>query len=386
MSTRKQGRGFTLVELLVVIAIIAILVLLLLPAINAAREAARRNGCLNNIRQLGLSSANFEAATQRFPLVNDSGAQLTAIVPGKSGTAASADGYSWLVKLLPFIEQKQVFDDLKVNSQNFQNPAFEAAAPYTNIRGAAGGTGAHISAIRIVAFACPSYQGDSFSDPVLAPDYPTALPDGNGGTTTPATGNYCAMVATDMGLASATAWKTGRYKPTTFENGTIISDCADGSVPCSFKGVNLRELKDGISTTIIACESKEPGYGSWYSGGSTWLVAVSPQTATAGTNPVATAGLNHIAWDPAAAGQVALQYGSDSTATTPAPNKYLKAADWGPSMGDRSFGPSSEHSGSVVLHVYADAHAQTISPNVDPTVYLRLITRRDGDPGETDKL
>ncbi len=180
MSTRKQGRGFTLVELLVVIAIIAILVLLLLPAINAAREAARRNGCLNNIRQLALSCANFEAATQRFPLANDSGSKLTLIKPGSSGTAGTADGYSWLVKLLPFIEQKQVFDDLKTNSQNFQNPAFESGTYNMNIRGPAMGTGIHISAIRIVAFGCPSYQGDLYADSSLAPDYPQTLPDGNG--------------------------------------------------------------------------------------------------------------------------------------------------------------------------------------------------------------
>ncbi len=204
---------------------------------------------------------------------------------------------------------------------------------------------------------------------------------------TPAIGNYCAMVATDVGLASATAWKTGRYNANSFENGTIISDCADGSSPCNYKGVNLRELKDGVSNTIICCESKEPGYGSWYSGGSTWAVAVSPQSAAIGTNPIANS-LNQISWNTAAAGQLALQFGSDAPSTsTPAPAKYLKTGGgyWG-GTGSRSFGPSSEHSGSVVLHAYADAHAQTISPNVDQAVYLRLITRRDGDPSESDKL
>ena len=99
MSTRTPRRAaFTLVELLVVIAIIAILVLLLLPAINAAREAARRNGCLSNIRQLGLATFNHESTLKRFPVVNDSGIDLQLIKPGSIQTA-DEDGYSWIVRM-----------------------------------------------------------------------------------------------------------------------------------------------------------------------------------------------------------------------------------------------------------------------------------------------
>ncbi len=90
MSKRRRGRGFTLVELLVVIAIIAILVLLLLPAINAAREAARRNGCISTSKQLALAAINHESTKGRFPMANTAPTRagrsnLGRVAPGDAG-------------------------------------------------------------------------------------------------------------------------------------------------------------------------------------------------------------------------------------------------------------------------------------------------------------
>ena len=93
----KRLKGFTLVELLVVIAIIGVLIALLLPAIQAARESARRLQCQNNLKQLGLGMANYQAATGSFP-------------PGQRRFAVNGEKHAWCSFFLPYIEQNNIHD------------------------------------------------------------------------------------------------------------------------------------------------------------------------------------------------------------------------------------------------------------------------------------
>jgi len=101
MNVRNR-RGFTLVELLVVIAIIGILIALLLPAVQAAREAARRSSCCNNLVQLGIAVHHYEAAHEMLP---------PGVVNAKGPIRNEPVGYhmSWLVQILPYIEDGNTY-------------------------------------------------------------------------------------------------------------------------------------------------------------------------------------------------------------------------------------------------------------------------------------
>ena len=111
----SNRKGFTLVELLVVIAIIGILVGLLLPAVQAAREAARRMQCSNNMKQIGLAMHNYHDTVKAFPCF--------AQQPGGGVTGTGANqlwrGYSGFTMILPYIEQGPLYNQIQTQSSNF---------------------------------------------------------------------------------------------------------------------------------------------------------------------------------------------------------------------------------------------------------------------------
>lgn len=109
MVGSQRSKGFTLVELLVVIAIIGVLVALLLPAVQAAREAARRSQCLNNLKQLGVAMLNYESSKKGFPpmAVTWTDADYKARYE-PDGPGTWVDDYGWYLPVLPYIEQSGV--------------------------------------------------------------------------------------------------------------------------------------------------------------------------------------------------------------------------------------------------------------------------------------
>ena len=117
-AKRSPRRGFTLVELLVVIAIIGVLIALLLPAVQAAREAARRSQCTNNLRQLGLAALNYESAKKELPLGRKKGT-----VTKPNGTQGDASQWGHLARVLPYVEQASAHQAVDYNVGTGTSPA-----------------------------------------------------------------------------------------------------------------------------------------------------------------------------------------------------------------------------------------------------------------------
>jgi prepilin-type N-terminal cleavage/methylation domain-containing protein/prepilin-type processing-associated H-X9-DG protein len=204
-----RRRGFTLIELLVVIAIIAVLIALLLPAVQSAREAARRIQCTNNMKQIGLALHNYHSVHNVFAM-------------GCSSGAYNPPGTYWSVKqnlgplalMLPFLEQTSVYNSINFN---FGADEFEPIAS----RSLTASIQATATNTSIKAFQCPS-------DPLAgAPDYQ--------GTTN--TNNYYASVGTTMywsqlgstwsnNVPSVNIPSTGLF---TLQASYGINNCTDGT-------------------------------------------------------------------------------------------------------------------------------------------------------------
>ncbi|MEQ1825895.1 MAG: DUF1559 domain-containing protein [Pirellula sp.] len=158
MVRRISRNGFTLVELLVVIAIIGILVGLLLPAVQAAREAARRMQCSNNLKQLGLALHNYESSFKKFP----AGRIALASLNGSNVVDATKPGQNihGLATILPFIEQTALYNQFNWSASfgDFKGPnsgSLVLAAPNSFVSG-----NARVGTNLVPGFYCPSDGGE----------------------------------------------------------------------------------------------------------------------------------------------------------------------------------------------------------------------------------
>ena len=379
MNTKR--RGFTLVELLVVIAIIGVLVALLLPAIQAAREAARRNTCVNKMKQLVLASHNHHDVFKRLPAVSNCSGKITAgdlqvnvhtTTPGSTAafTAgnASGSGYSWIVKLLPYMEETTLYNNISQRSTKFSTVAF---ASTMTTSGAAADTTAvnrHFAAVELDVVKCPSFSGNPYSEQDTTGTATEIVPTGYGaayflgsGANPPfgvALTNYVALAATHMACMASNAASPS------LPNGVI-------SMPG--RGKNFKDIVDGTSKTLMLCETKDHAYPSWYDGTTSWVVAAAPSNSTqpqfVGTPKY---------WDCSNGATTAINVG-------PRPNPasyYYTGGSPAATMGSPTiyWGPSSDHSGGVVIHGIADGSVRTLTEDVDATLYVKLVTRDGREP------
>ncbi len=243
-SRAKWRRGFTLIELLVVIAIISVLIALLLPAVQSAREAARRVSCVNNLKQIGLAIHNYHQIYDVFP----SGGFPAYTPTVNNGNNACPSAHA---RLLPFLEQQPLY-----NALNWSLTVINDVAPGTGYGPYANST---VTITRVAAFLCPSDTPPNWNLTSASQPLPNLPAPGN---------NYFASVGSSLEFAS----RQTSGPP----NGPFSYIGEIG------KTVGIRNVRDGTSNTV--------GFGEWQIGdGNSNVVTIPSDVVFVGTLPTGTA-------------------------------------------------------------------------------------------------
>lgn len=334
----RPARGFTLVELLVVIAIIAVLIALLLPAVQTARESARRTQCSNNLRQIGLGIHTFVDVKKRVP---------SSTRPPNAGTVRLGA----LVQLLPFMEQKTMWDRWDIT----QNWSAAVNLP--------------VSSLRISSYECPSAPHNVLDQ----------IPDGyaGGGASWPgavAVGDYGASLGVDPRVpALASSLTPARVVIGSAAIASTAQVPTNGFLP---KNANhtFADTTDGLSNTIAYFESA--GRPLLYRKGN-------PVSSDPTVNCVNGGGWARAASD-------ILFAGSDLTGAT-VPGVYINRTN-GFDVGGQAYGqtgyaapygtegtsqPYSFHNGGLNI-LLGDASVRFLDEGIDIAIIGALITRNGG--------
>lgn len=345
---RTRRRGFTLVELLVVITIISMLMALLLPAVQSARESGRRATCLNNQKQLALALMNFESSRRQFPGYANT-LTRSVNVPATTPTDISIP-VSWVVSVLPLLERNDLaalWDDYNTTG------AFVANDPryaYLNF------------------LACPSDPAEQTNSG--SPHLAYAVNCGINGKHTYTSGTSTVTVSVDKTPGGAALPTPDYAAEETRAHGVFFNHQPDSTIPASGRPVvslDYLSQKDGSSNTIMLSENIQ---ATWYA----------PYNSDNKPRYISQGDVG-IVWDANGSGVCQIKDGTDVVGKINAgrdksvtlTNLYLYAR------------PSSRHPGVVVMS-FCDGHQQVVAETIDYHVYRHLMTPDSKTAGVTGVL
>jgi len=334
---QNAQRGFTLVELLVVITIIAILVAILLPAINAARESANRNTCTNNLKQIALGALNHESSFKCFP------PGFVVCSPTiQSGGSSVCQGPTWILQVIRNMEEKKLYDDVDACLETASN----------------------------ICKDCPPLKPRLQKTPasLICPSAPTITDQYNLTTSDfqrVAKGNYAGNFGSDIYINSVTSSNGPLGVVQTTKTYANASDAgAKGKWKAAGTGgVTIAALQDGTTKTVFASEVLAvdvaiDGRGAWLYGG----MGGCAFTAKIPPNAIGSASL------PANYDRII-----NCASTLPTTNRLKCNVGNSADERDTYAGARSSHY-SVVVASYCDGHVDLISDNINPDVWKAICT------------
>lgn len=342
---KHRLRGFTLIELLVVIAIIAILVALLLPAVQQAREAARRSSCKNNLKQLGLAIHNYHEVSNQFPL------SPTNIYDGTQPNWNNASRGTYLVQMLPYVEQSAIFDALDFRAVGTPWVA-GLPGPTVNLEAQTDPQGQLFRKKTIPVFLCPSDDFDFYLGHSTRANYAMSM----GNQAMPSNANSFGAACT---LYPGNLFGTG---PVGHGN-TYIGGQISGIISRAGWSANFRDVVDGTSNVILAGEIRngcgDHSVNGWFHFNAMWIATTAP--------------INYpIACYPGSPLPDGSTYdGAPQSSATTGCNNWR---NWQTSQGFKSL-----HVGGAQF-VMCDGSVQFLSENIDYLTYQYLGDRKDGNP------
>ena len=277
---RRLTQAFTLIEVLVVIAIIGLLTVLLLPAVSAAREAARRVSCVNNMKQTGIGILAYESARGRFPPgrvgCDDTGDEMDHDVCRRGLPATGKSAASGFVEVLPFIEYANLYNELDIENGGLWNRNVDDLNWYKDRSKCRG------IKKRVETFVCPSDVAEPISDvylPVKAATASYAFVQGSLGPDAPL---HIAKFENDgMFLYVRTRRSkdvTDGLSKTAMVGEVVLADVWESSNTWSYALVNadcLRTTRNPLNTqpgSGVVRERQNGAFGSQHSGGRQFLL------------------------------------------------------------------------------------------------------------------